>query len=95
MSSNEMEAKAATYFELLAQIETLQAEAEAIRDSFKGQMLEQETEELEGHGWRATWHNTKNVRFDSARFKADYADLYGAYTIRTTGVRFTLNRISA
>ena len=95
MSINEMDVKARTYFELLAQIEALQSEAEAIKDSLKAQMVEQSTEELEGDGWRATWHNTNNSRFDSKRFKADYAELYGLYTVKTTGTRFTLNQISA
>lgn len=95
MSIDMMNAKVSTYFELMSQIEQLQAEAEAIKDVLKGQMLEQETEELEGTGWRATWHNTKSSRFDTKRFKADHADLYGKYTVKTTGTRFTLNQIGA
>ena len=89
-----MNARVNTYFDLMAQIEQLQAEAEAIKDELKGQIMERETETLEGTGWRATWHNTKNSRFDSTRFKADHADLYSQYTVKTTGTRFTLNRIS-
>ncbi len=95
MSTDMMNAKINTYFKLMEQIEQLQAEAEAIKDALKGQMLERETEELEGAGWRATWHNTSNSRFDTKRFKADHADLYGQYTVKTTGTRFTLNQISA
>ena len=92
MSMDMMNARVSTYFDLMAQIEQLQAEAEAIKDELKGQMMERETEELEGTGWRATWHNTKNSRFDSKRFKAD---LYDRYTVKTTGTRFTLNLIGA
>lgn len=95
MSIKEMDVKARTYFEIMAQIEALRAEAEAIKNSLKGQMMERETEELEGDGWRATWHNTNNSRFDSKRFKEDHAELYGLYTVRTTGTRFTLNQIGA
>ncbi len=95
MSIDMMNAKAAAYFDLMEQIEQLQAEAEAIKDALKGQMLERSTEELEGNGWRATWHNTSNSRFDTKRFKADHADLYGQYTVKSTGTRFTLNKISA
>ena len=93
MSMDMMNARVSTYFDLMAQIEQLQAEAEAIKDELKGQMMERETEELEGTGWRATWHNTKNRRFDSKRFKTDHADLYDQYTVKTTGTRFTLNLI--
>lgn len=90
-----MNAKVKTYLELMRQIEQLQAEAEAIKDALKGQMLERETEELEGAGWRATWHNTRSTRFDTTRSKADHADLYGQYIINGIGTRFTLNQISA
>ena len=95
MSMDMMNARVSTYFDLMAQIEQLQAEAEAIKDELKGQMMERGTEELEGTGWRATWHNTRNSRFDSKRFKTDHADLYDQYTVKTTGTRFTLNPISA
>ena len=95
MSMTELDAKAATYFDLLAQIEALTAEAEAIKDVLKGVMVDQATEEMNGTGWRATWHNTTSSRFDSKRFKADHADLYGAYTTKTTGTRFTLNKLNA
>ena len=95
MSAIELNAKATAYFDLLAQIEELTAEAEAIKDTLKGVMIDRATEELDGDGWRATWHNTTTSRFDSKRFKADHADLYGAYTTKTTGTRFTLNRLNA
>ena len=95
MSMDMMNARVSTYFDLVAQIEQLQAEAEAIKGELKCQMMGRETEELEGTGWRATWHNTRNSRFDSKRFKTDHADLYDQYTVKTTGTRFTLNLISA
>lgn len=95
MSIDMMNARVNTYFDLMAQIEQLQAEAEAIKDELKGQMLERETEKLEGTGWRATWHNTKSSRFNTTKFKADHADLYEQYTVKSTGTRFTLNQISA
>jgi len=94
MSTVEMDLKVSTYFELQAQIEQLQQEAEAIKDSLKAQMVEQSTEELEGNGWRATWHNTNNSRFDSKAFKAAHADLYAAFTVKTIGTRFTLNAVT-
>ena len=95
MSINELNAKASTYFDLIAQIEALTAEAEGIKDYIKSAMTEIEQEEITGDGWRATWHNTSTSRFDSKTFKADHADLYAAYTVKTTGTRFTLNEIRA
>lgn len=95
MSITELNTKAATYFDLLEQIEELTAEAEAIKETLRGVMVERATEELDGDGWRATWHNTTQNRFDTKKFKAEHADLYGAYTIKTSGTRFTLNRLNA
>ena len=65
MSTIELNTKAATYFDLLAQIEELTAEAEAIKDTMRGVMVERGEEVLNGDGWRATWHNTTQNRFDS------------------------------
>ena len=95
MSIKEMDMRAATYFELLEQIEALQVEAEAIRDSFKTVMVDQAAEELEGTGWRATWHNVTSSRLDSRKLKADMPDLYKAYSKSSTTCRFTLNAITA
>lgn len=93
MGIDVMNAKVSIYFDLMAQIEQLQAEAEKIKDALKAQMLERETEVLEGDGWRATWHNTSTARFDSARFRKEHADLFSEYTVKTTGTRFTLNKV--
>ena len=95
MSIHELDSKFTALQEILSQIEELEAEAEAIRDSFKAKMTEEGTEELTGNGWRATWHNTANTRFDSKAFKAAHADLYERYTKHTTGTRFTLNTVKA
>ena len=95
MSINDMNAKASAYFDIMAQIEALTAEAEGIKDAIKSAMMEIEQEEISGDGWRATWHNTNNTRFDSKAFKAAHADLYAQYSIKTTGTRFTLNAVSA
>lgn len=94
MSINEMDMKAKSYFDLLAEIEELQAQAEEIKDDIKAAMVEIEQEEITGHGWRATWHNTNSSRFDSKRFKADHPELAQEYTIKSTGTRFTLNAIA-
>jgi len=95
MSINEMDTQVSTYFDLLAQIKELEEQAEAIKDTIKGQMIEQSTEQLTGTGWSATWHNTQSSRFDSKAFKAAHADLYAAFTVKATGTRFTLQPVKA
>ena len=95
MAINELDAKAAAYFDLMEQIEALTAEAEAIKEELKTVMVDSTTEELNGTGWRATWHNTTSTRFDSKSFKAAHADLYAAFSVKSTGTRFTMNRLTA
>ena len=95
MSRKELDAKAAAYFDLMEQIEALTAEAEAIKEELRKAMVDSTTEELTGTGWRATWHNTTSTRFDSKAFKAAHADLYAAFSVKATGTRFTLNRLTA
>ena len=95
MSIYEMDAKAKTYFDLMEQIDQLTAEAEAIKDTIKAAMTEIEQEEITGHGWKATWHNTKSNRLDSKKLKVERPEVYEAYTVSTTGTRFTINAIKA
>ncbi len=95
MSISDLNMKANTYFEIMQQIDALNAEAESIKDAIKSAMAEIEQEEISGDGWRATWHNTNTTRFDSKAFKAAHGDLYAAFTVKTTGTRFTLNAVTA
>lgn len=83
------------YFAIQEMLVELQAQAEAIKDELKAAMVEDGVEELEGLGWRATWHNTTTSRFDSVAFKKAHGDLYKEFTKQTTGTRFTLNQIKA
>ena len=95
MSISEMDARVNTYFDLMEQIEALQAEAEAIKDAIKTAMVEIEQEEITGHGWRATWHNTTTTRLDTTAFKKAHPDMFTAFAKTTTSTRFTLNAIKA
>lgn len=95
MSMNELNEKARNYFTLQEMIAELTAEAEAIKDDMKAVMVENGTEELEGIGWRATWHNTTTNRFDSSAFKKAHGELYTAFCKPVSGTRFTLNTVKA
>ena len=95
MKINELNTRAAEYFELSKQIEELQAIQEAIKEEIKSAMIEIEQEEITGNGWRATWHNTVTNRFDNAAFKKAHAELYSAFCKPVTGTRFTLNTVKA
>ena len=95
MANFELNAMARSYFDIQAQIEELQAQAEAIKDSFKSVMVERTTEDLKGDGWSATWHNTTTNRFDSSAFKKEHGDLYKAFCKPVNGTRFTLQMVKA
>lgn len=93
MSSFELNEKVSDYFDIIAEIERLQAQAEAIKDVIKFVMVEKETEEISGSGWRATWHNTKTERIDSKALKEKLPEIYQEYSKTTMSTRFTLNKI--
>ena len=91
MSSTELNATARDLMSVRAMIAELEAEAEALTDKIKAAMVEQGTEIIQGDGWKATWKNVTSSRFDSKRFKAEHADLYGEYSKDTTTTRFVLS----
>lgn len=91
MSMTELNSTARDLMSVRAMIAELEAEAEALTDKIKGAMMEQETEVLQGDGWKASWKNVTSSRFDSKAFKADHADLYGQYSRPTVSTRFVLS----
>lgn len=91
MSMNELNTTVRDLMSVRAMIEELEVEAQALTDKLKAAMVERGTEALQGDGWKATWKNVVSSRFDSKRFKADHADLYGQYSRQTTTIRFLLS----
>ena len=72
-------------------MEEARAEAEALRDSIKQEMLERDTEELECGQYIIRWTPVLSNRFDSTAFKKVYGDLYKAFTKQTASRRFTVS----
>lgn len=91
MSAHELDTKVNTLRELQSTIEQLQAEAEAIRDSIKAEMVEQGAEVLNGNGWRASWKVIESSRLDTAALKKALPDVAARFTIATRTSRFVLN----
>ena len=91
MSINELNAAARDLLAVKAMIAELEAQAEALTDSIKAAMVEQGREALSGEGWKASWKNVNSTRFDSKAFKAEHADLYAAYSKKTTSTRFLVS----
>ncbi len=91
MSKNEMVAKIEALNEWEAIIADAQAEAEAIRDSIKQEMLDRDTEELVAGAYIVRWTSVLSNRFDTTSFKKVYGDLYKAFTKQVSSKRFSIS----
>ena len=75
-----------------ALLEEAKAEAEAIRDELKAEMLNKEPEELDHAGkYIMRWTRVTSNRFDSASFKRALPDLYKAYLKQSLSRRFSIS----
>ena len=72
-------------------MEEAKAEAEAIKDSLKAEMLERETEELIAGSYIIRWTSILSNRFDTTNFKKMYGDLYKAFTKQSASRRFSIS----
>ena len=91
MSRNEIIAKIEALTEWESVIEEAKAEAEAIRDSIKAEMMERNTEELEAGQYIVRWTSILSNRFDTTAFKREHGDLYQAFTKQSASRRFTIS----
>ncbi len=91
MSRNELVAKIEALNEWEAVIEEAKAEAEAIRDSIKAEMMERDTEELTAGQYIVRWTSIISNRFDTTSFKKVMPDVYKAYTKAVSSRRFTIS----
>lgn len=90
MSIKELDSKVFTLRELLTEIERLQAEADAIRDAIKAEMVERGEEVITGNGWKATWKIVEGTRIDTKAMRAALPDIVARYTVTTRTSRFTV-----
>jgi predicted phage-related endonuclease len=91
MSQNEMITKIEELREWEALLAEAQTEIEALRDSIKAQMLEQDTEELQIGAYIVRWTSVLSNRFDTTGFKKMYGDLYKAFTKQSASRRFSIS----
>ena len=91
MSRNELVAKIEALNEWENIIEEAKAEAEAIRDSIKAEMLERDVEELEAGAYIIRWTSVLSNRFDTTGFKKAYGEPYKAFTKQTASRRFSIS----
>ena len=91
MSKSELISKIEALNEWEALMEEAKAEADAIRDSIKAEMLDRDTEELEAGQYIVRWTPVLSNRFDTTAFKKLYGDLYKAFTKQTASKRFSIS----
>ena len=91
MSMNDLITKIEALNEWEALLDEAHAEAEALRDSIKAEMLNRNTEELTAGQYIIRWTSVLTNRFDSTAFKREHSDLYKAFTKQTASRRFTIS----
>jgi len=90
MSKNEIITKIETIRELEDLIEEAKAEADALRDLIKQQMLAEGTEEMEAGQYMVRYQNIVSNRFDSSAFKKALPDVYKSFIRPSTSKRFSI-----
>lgn len=90
MSTTEITTKIEALKDLEALIEEAKAEAEALRDDIKTEMLNRNTEELEAGQYIVRWTSVLSQRFDSTAFKKEMPDLYKDFIKQTASRRFSI-----
>ena len=91
MSKNELIAKIEALNAWEALMEEAKAEADAIRDSIKQEMLDRDVEELTAGAYIIRWTSVLSNRLDTTGFKKVYGDLYKPFTKQTSSRRFSIS----
>ena len=90
MSTIEITSKIEALKELEALIEEAKAEAEALRDEIKTEMLNRNTEEMEAGQYIVRWTPVLSQRFDSTAFKKLTPEAYKNFIKQTASRRFSI-----
>ena len=90
MSTIEITSKIEALKDLESLIEEAKAEAEALRDEIKTEMLSRNTEELEAGQYIVRWTSVLTQRFDTTAFKKVMPDVYKEYTKQVSSRRFSI-----
>ena len=90
MSTIEITSKIEALKDLESLIEEAKAEAEALRDEIKAEMLNRNTEEMEAGQYIVRWTSVLSQRFDTTGFKKAYGELYKDFTKQIASRRFSI-----
>ena len=90
MSTVEITSKIDALKDLETLIEEAKAEAEALRDEIKAEMLSRNTEEMEAGQYIVRWTSVLTQRFDTTAFKKVMPEVYKEYTRQVSSRRFSI-----
>ena len=90
MSNIEITGKIEALKDLESLIEEAKAEAEALRDEIKSEMLNRNTEEMEAGQYIVRWTSVLTQRFDTTAFKKVMPDVYKEYIKQVSSRRFSI-----
>ena len=90
MSTIEITSKIEALKDLESLIEEAKAEAEALRDEIKTEMLNRDTEEMEAGQYIVRWTSVLTQRFDTTAFKKVMPEVYKEYTKQVSSRRFSI-----
>ena len=90
MSTVEITSKIESLKDLETLIEEAKAEAEALRDEIKAEMLSRNTEEMEAGQYIVRWTSVLTQRFDTTAFKKVMPEVYKEYTKQVSSRRFSI-----
>ena len=90
MANNDLIQRIEALKEWEALMEEAKAEAEAIRDSLKQELLERNIEELECGQYIIRYQSIVSNRFDNSAFKKALPDVYKSFIRQSISKRFSI-----
>ena len=90
MANNDLIQRIEALNEWEALMEEAKAEAEAIRDSLKQELLERNIEELECGQYIIRYQSIVSNRFDNSAFKKALPDVYKSFIRQSISKRFSI-----
>jgi predicted phage-related endonuclease len=88
MSTSDLTTTAREYREIQAMIKELEAEADALKQQMIREMESRNVESFPAGECTIRWGLYESSRLDSAKLKADHADLYSQYSKKTVSTKF-------
>ena len=91
MSTIEIQAQIESLRVLEELIEEAKADAEALRDAIKQEMLSRDVDTLEAGQYIVRYTSVLSQRFDTTAFKKVMPEVYKAYTKQVSSKRFSIS----